>query len=221
MRYRFFRAITIAAGTFGLVAASAAVQASPAAARGGATAGHATVQSVTVNVEYESRTRLNGEWLPIEYARNFTVTAPVTVQPEKKLTVRFDSAPILAVAAFNKQLTDLRVAYRITGGTILGYRLEGGSGISGANFWVQRNGADLIVRSNSYFPGGVEFDIPDLVVRVRAAGSGAVVTSPGGSSFADPAFYWFREQTTTGSWDPFENYVDPANPVTFTTTTIG
>lgn len=149
------------------------------------------------------------------------MTAPASVRPGEEFTIRFDSAPILAVAAFNKQLTDLRVAYRVTGeGTVVGYRLEGGVNTGDARFWVERSGADLVVRSDGYFPGGVEFDIPDLVVTVRAGRSGTVITSPGGSGFDDPAFYWFREQTTSGSWDPFENYVDPAHPVTFTTTTI-
>ncbi|TNY38098.1 hypothetical protein [Thermomonospora catenispora] len=175
-----------------------------------------------VNVPYISRTRIDGEWVPIEdYSRDFTVTAPDAVGPDEEFTVRFASAPILAVAAFNKRLTDLRVAYRVTGaGTVVGYRLEGGSDLGDARFWVERNGADLVVRSDGSFPGGVEFDIPDLVVTVRAGGSGAVTTSPGGSSFEDPAFSWFRERTGTGSWDPFENYVDPAAPVTFTTTVI-
>src|SRR5690606_12759416 len=178
--------------------------------------------STAVNVPYISRSRIDGEWVAIEdYSRDFTVTAPASVRPGEEFTVRCDSAPILAVAAFNKQLTDLRVAYRITGaGTVVGYRLEGGVNIGVARFRVERNGADLVVRSDGYFPGGVEFDIPDLVVTVRAGRSGAVTTSPGGSSFDDPAFYWFREHTTSGSWDPFENYVDPANPVTFTTTVI-
>ena len=90
-----------------------------------------------VNVPYISRTRIDGEWVPIEnYSRDFTVTAPDAVRPGEEFTVRFASAPILAVAAFNRQLTDLRVAYRVTGaGTVVTYRLEGGSNTDGARFW--------------------------------------------------------------------------------------
>ncbi|MER7133284.1 hypothetical protein [Streptosporangium saharense] len=179
--------------------------------------------TATVTVPYISRTRIDGVWTAIEgYTRDYTVTAPATAQPNSVFGVKFDSAPIFAVPAHNEKLTDLRIAYRVSGDvTILGYRLKGGSNLGGAHFWVQRNGSDLVVRSNATFQGGVEFDAPDLVVKVRAGASGAVTTSPGGSSFADPAFYWYRKHAVNGQWDPFENYVDPAGPVTFTTTTIG
>ncbi|MEU6714061.1 hypothetical protein ABZ897_21550 [Nonomuraea sp. NPDC046802] len=217
MRQRLRHTTLVVAAMLGLCAIT------PLAHASSAPSGVRADGSSPVNVPYISRTRIDGEWVPIEdYSRNFTVTAPATVRPYREFTVRFDSAPILAVAAFNKQLTDLRVAYRVAGrGAVVKYRLEGGSNPVGATFRVEHNGADLVVRSDAHFPGGVEFDVPDLVVTVRAAGpGGTVTTSPGGSSFDDPAFYWFREQTTSGSWDPFENYVDPAAPVTFTTTTI-
>ena len=219
MRQRFLPPALAVLGILGLCAITSTAHASPVPARDAAAASG----GATVNVPYISRTRIDGEWVPIEnYTRDFTVTAPASVKPGKEFTVRFDSAPILAVGDFNKTLTDLRVAYRVSGqGTVAKYKLEGGSNTGDARFRVERHGADLVVRSDDSFPGGVEFDIPDLVVTVRATGSGTVTTSPGGSSFDDPAFYWFREQTTSGSWDPFQNYVDPAHPVTFTSTTVG
>ncbi|MEU1876752.1 hypothetical protein ABZ470_05520 [Streptosporangium sp. NPDC020072] len=205
----------------GLTAPAEARQTTTTGATGTATGAVRT--TATVTVPYISRTRIDGVWTPIEgYTRDYTVTAPATVEPGDDFRVRFDSAPIFAVPAHNKTLTDLRIAYRVSGdATILRYRLEGGSNLGGAHFWVERNGSDLVLRSNGTFQGGVEFDVPDLVVKVRAGATGTVTTSPGGSSFADPAFYWYREQTVSGQWDPFENYVDPASPVTFTTTTIG
>ncbi|MBE8525348.1 hypothetical protein ILP97_49075 [Amycolatopsis sp. H6(2020)] len=196
--------------------------ATPAGASPGSGAESQVTAGTTVTVPYISRTRIDGEWVPIDYSRDFTVTAPASAKQGQAFDVRFDSAPILAIGLHNKTLKDLRIAYRVTGPvTVVKYRLDGGSNTGDAQFRVERHGSDLLLRSDGPFPGGVEFDVPDLVVTVVAKGKCSVVTSPGGSSFDDPAFYWFREQTQTGSWDPFENYVDPAKPITFTTTTVG
>lgn len=209
------RAVAVAVGVLGLPVIAAPATAHPDVP--------VTGPSTTVTVPYISRTRIDGVWTPIEgYTRDFTVTAPTTIAPWTAFAVKYDSAPLFPVAAFNKQVTDLKIAYKVSGNvTVLDHHLSGGSNLGGAQFWVERYGSTFVLRSNAVFQGGVQFDVPDLVLTLKSKGSGTVTTSPGGSSFDRPAFYWYREQTTSLQWDPFQNYVDPANPVTFTTTTIG
>ncbi|MFF4411300.1 hypothetical protein ACFYY8_02160 [Streptosporangium sp. NPDC001559] len=174
-----------------------------------------------MSVPYLARTRIDGEWTPIEYSREFTVTAPERVAPGEEFTVVFASAPILALAAFNRTLTDLRIAYRVSGqAAVLEWELRGGDTPGGLEFTAERQGADLVVRFGGTIAGGVEVAVPDLVVTVRAEEPGTVTTSPGGSGFDRPAFGWTREHAVNGQWDPFQCYVPVDAPVVFTTTLI-
>ncbi|MFF0573815.1 hypothetical protein ACFY19_26840 [Streptosporangium saharense] len=175
-----------------------------------------------MSVAYLARTRIEGEWTPIEYSREFTVTAPERAAPGEEFTVVFASAPILALPAFNRTLTDLRIAYRVSGeASVLEWDLRGGDTPGGREFLAERQGEDLVVRFEGTIAGGVEVAVPDLVVTVRAGESGAVTTSPGGSGFDRPAFGWTREHAVNGQWDPFQCYVPVDAPVVFTTTLIG
>ncbi|MFF8595172.1 hypothetical protein ACF061_27735 [Streptomyces sp. NPDC015220] len=180
-----------------------------------------TATTTTTTLPYVCQTRVSGSWIPVDYSRTFTVTAPATVAPYKTFKVTFDSAPINAVAAYNKTLTDVRIAYRVPAGTtVLDYRLTGGSSNLGGGQWIERHGDTLVVRSDDAFQGGVEYDLPNLEVVMRAPGSGTLTTTAGGTGFDDPSFYWYRLQPTTNEWDPFQCYADPAQPVTFSTTKV-
>lgn len=187
-----------------------------------ASAGAASAATTTSTVPYVCQTRYQGEWLPVpDYTRDFTVTAPGTVAPGQTFKITFDSAPINAVPTYNKTLTDVRIAYRVpAGATVVGHRLTGGSNLGGATQWVERDGNEFVLRTDGKFAGGVEFDLPNLEVQLKAPASGTLTTGPGGSSFEDPSFYWYRLQPTTNEWDPFQCYADPARPVTFSTTRV-
>ncbi|MER8235259.1 hypothetical protein ACIRQY_11515 [Streptomyces sp. NPDC101490] len=181
----------------------------------------AVTATTTTTTPYVCQTRVSGGWIPVDYSRDFTVTAPATVAPNKTFKVTFDSAPINAVAAYNKTLTDVKIAYRVpAGATVVSYWLSGGSANLGGNQWVERHGDTLVVRSGDDFQGGVAYDLPNLEVVLRAPGSGTLTTGPAGTGFTDPSFYWYRLQPTTNEWDPFQCYMDPAAPVVFSTTTV-
>lgn len=189
------------------------------------TSGSATAASngtkTTTTQPYVCQTRVSGGWIPVEYSRDFTVTAPATVAPYKAFKVTFDSTPINAVAAYNKTLTDVKIAYQVpAGATVVGYWLSGGSANLNGSQWVERNGNTLVVRADGMFEGGVAYDLPNLEVVLRAPGSGTLTTTAGGTSFDDPSFYWYRLQPTTNEWDPFQCYADPAKPVVFSTTKV-
>ncbi|WP_406063404.1 hypothetical protein OG462_33330 [Streptomyces sp. NBC_01077] len=179
--------------------------------------------STSSTVGYVCQSRFDGAWFPINgYARNFTTTAPAQVSSNAVFNVSFDPAPILALGEYNKELTDIEVAYKVSpGAKVLGYKLVGGSNLGTAAFHVERRGAEFVVTSPDSIPGGVEFDLPTLVVALRAPAQGAVTTAPGGSSFENRSFGWNRLHPANNQWDPFQCYADPATPVVFSTTNVG
>ncbi|GAA4668315.1 hypothetical protein GCM10023347_22020 [Streptomyces chumphonensis] len=178
--------------------------------------------SVGSTVPYVCRTRYAGEWIPVEYSRTFTTTAPAQVAPRQYFKVTFDSSPIKAVADYNKLLNSVSMNYETPANAkIIGYWLSGGSNLGSAHQWVERSGSELRVKSDGEWAGGVEFDFPNLNVILRApAGPASLTTGVGGSGFDDTSFGWYRLQPVTNEWDPFECYADPAEPVVFSTTQV-
>ncbi|MCX5393922.1 hypothetical protein ABZY68_29805 [Streptomyces sp. NPDC006482] len=180
--------------------------------------------STTSTVGYVCQSRYDGTWFPINgYSRNFTTTAPAQVSPGSVFNVSFDPAPILALGEYNKELTDIEVAYKVSPeARVLGYKLVGGSNLGSASFHVERRGAEFVVTSPDSIAGGVEFDLPTLVVALRAPATPATVkTAPGGSSFENRSFGWNRLHPANNQWDPFQCYANPATPVAFSTTNVG
>ncbi|MGW0792633.1 hypothetical protein ACWD04_31565 [Streptomyces sp. NPDC002911] len=206
-----------AAASLGLAATAVLAGAGSAGASSVAVTG-----TTTSTLPYICQTRLSGEWIPVDYTRDFTTTAPTKVSPNENFQVAFDPAPINAVAAYNKLLNTVSFTYKLPAqAQIVSYQLTGGSNLGNAEQWVERNGNELRVRSNGEWPGGYEFDFPTLKVRLKAPASATTLTTgAGGSSFQDTAFGWNRLQTVTNEWDPFQCYADPADPVAFSTTQV-
>ncbi|MFF4604058.1 hypothetical protein ACFY12_15205 [Streptomyces sp. NPDC001339] len=187
-------------------------------------AGPASADTATKTLDYICRTRVDGNWIPVPYSRDFTTTAPAKVTPGQTFKVTFDSAPINAVADFNKLLNNVSFAYRTPANAeVVGYRLVGGSNLGSARQWVERDGDTFKVKSDGEWAGGVEFDFPNLEVTLKAPSTnGATLTTgAGGTSFEDTSFGWTRLQTQLNTWDPFQCYADPAKPVAFSTTQVG
>ncbi|MFF9024876.1 hypothetical protein [Streptomyces eurythermus] len=209
-----------AAGIAAALSVSAATAmlsvASPASATGSGT-------STTSTVGYVCQSRYEGEWFPINgYSRDFTTTAPARVFPGAAFNVAFDPAPVFALGEHNKELTDIEVAYKVASqAKVLGYKLVGGSNLGSASFHVERRGTDFVVTSPDSIPGGVEFDLPTLVVTLSAPSKGTVTTAPGGSDFTNPSFGWNRLSPVSNQWDPFQCYANPQTPVVFSTTAVG
>jgi dehydratase len=183
----------------------------------------AQAATVTTNVPYICQTRVSGEWLPVpDYSRGFDVTAPTQVAPQAEFRVSFDPKPILAAAQFNKEVRLVTVTYALPpAAKLVNYQLSGGSGLGASRQLVVPLGDELVVMATGPLVGGVEFDLPTLDVTLRAPSSGTLVTGPGGSSFQHIGFGWWREQTQTLEWDPFQCYPDPTQPVQFSSTTVG
>ncbi|UGY93010.1 hypothetical protein [Streptomyces gobiensis] len=183
--------------------------------------GHATAKTVTV--DYNCRSRYEGEWFPVTYTKDFTTSAPATVRKGQMYNVTFDPSPIKALPEFNKMLTDLTVAYKVPKeARVLGYRLTGGSNLGDARVRVQRTGNEFTITSDGKFRGGTEFDLPNLVVKLQASAPRGtrLTTGAGGSSFERPQFGWLRQHPENSQWDPFQCYEKPEAPQTFSTTTV-
>lgn len=170
-----------------------------------------------VAVPYECRTWVLGNTHPVyDYARGFDVTVPASVKAGGHFKATYDPAPITAFAEYNKTVTDVRVAYRIPAGAKVKHvELTGGSGLGDSTLKAEVKGTDIIVSASGPFEGGVEFDLPTLKVAYKAPKvTGTLNFGPGGSSYEQPGFYWYRYQPILDEWGPFECFPDPAKPET-------
>lgn len=175
-------------------------------------------QSAPTSVPYTCQTWLDGEQIDIDdYERGFEASAPATVAPRAKYVTTFDPAPIYPVPDFNEELIDVHVSYDLPANAkIVDYWLVGGE----ATDSVSRSGNQLTVHSPAAKPGGVEFDLPTLKVRLKAPNSGTLVSAPGGSSYDDLSFGWLRLHPDTQEWDAFECFVEPGDGIEFTRTEV-
>ncbi|MFF8957357.1 hypothetical protein [Streptomyces sp. NPDC014894] len=214
------RAAMSMAGALSLAAATlAAAPTAGASTAGGAAAANTTTSSVG----YVCQSRYDGAWFPIaNYARSFSTTAPTSIARNTNYQITFNPAPLTAAGQYNQQLKDVEVAYKVSSNAqVLSYSLTGGSNLGTAVFYVDRNGSEFVVKSIAgAIQGGVEFDIPTLVVTLRSANPGSVTAGPAGTSFTHRSFGWNRQHPLNGQWDPFQCYADPASPVVFSTTSV-
>jgi len=178
--------------------------------------------AASVSVPYECRTYVQGNTHPVlDYARGFAVTAPATVRKHDRFDVTYDADPITAYAEYNKIVTNVKFAYRIPAGlAVKKLRLSGGSGLGTSKNKVKVQGDDIVQTSSGPFEGGVPFDLPTLKVTFKAKTKDVdVAYTVGGSSYADPGFYWYRYQPILKEWGGFECFPDPAKPTAVLATT--
>ncbi|KOU63454.1 dehydratase [Streptomyces sp. MMG1533] len=176
-----------------------------------------SAHAATVAVPYECRTWVQGNTHPVyDYQRGFDVAVPASVRPGERFQATYDPAPITAFAEYNKTVTDVRVAYRIPAGAKVKHvKLTGGSGLGDSTLSVKVEGEDITVSASGPLEGGVEFDLPTLKVTYKAPkDTGTLNFVPGGSSYEQPGFYWYRYQPILDEWGPFECFPDPAKPQT-------
>ncbi|MBT2675892.1 hypothetical protein J7E95_34880 [Streptomyces sp. ISL-14] len=176
-----------------------------------------SAHAANVDVPYECRTWVLGNSHPVyDYKRGFDVTVPASIRAGKQFQATYDPAPITAFAEYNKIVKDVRVAYRIPeGAKVKKVKLTGGSGLGDSALKVKVEGADIVVSASGPLAGGVEFDLPTLKVTYKApTTTGTLNFGPGGSSYEQPGFYWYRYQPTLDEWGPFECFPDPAKPQT-------
>ncbi|MFI6269973.1 hypothetical protein [Micromonospora zamorensis] len=192
----------------GVLASVGVANASPGAATPtAAVSTHSTVA-------YDCRTTVQQGFHPVAYSRDFDVSAPTTVTAGTEFDVTLDPTPITAFAQYNQTVTDVQVAYAIPrNAKVKSYSLVGGSGLGQAFTWVEERDGALVVRSSGPFTGGVEFDLPTLALHIKAGkNAGAIVFAPGGGSYVEPGFAWFRYQPILNEWGPFQCFPDPALP---------
>lgn len=182
---------------------------------------HPSPVTKTSTVDYLCPGEWEGQPYVLDYARRFDVTAPASVPPHKHFTVTFDAEPINPRVEFNTRVWDVKIVYQLPAGArYVGHTLTGGSNLGGSVQTVTVQGDRVILDATGPFEAGEDADLPNLNVRLQAPSSGVLVTKPGGTSGADPAFRWTSEDPSTGIVGPFQCYPDPATPVQFSSTTV-
>ncbi|WP_331719209.1 hypothetical protein [Streptomyces sp. NBC_00158] len=201
--------------------AVAAVVASTAVAFSGSAVA-ATTATTTSNVPLLCPVEYQGQTYVLNYARDYTVTAPANVGRNSVFTVSFDPAPINPRTEFNTKVWDVKFVYNLPAGAkVLGYSLVGGSNLGNSKQTVEFEPGRAIVKATGPFKAGEDADVPTLKVALRAPSTpGEVTTSIAGTSAADPGFRWTAEDPTTFEVGTLPCYPDPAKPVALSKTQV-
>jgi dehydratase len=152
-------------------------------------------------------------------------TAPATVRPNTRFTVAVDLQPgTLPSEVKGFRLLEVRdLALRIpvpANSSYVSAKLSGGSGLN-SNPTVQLDGADVLIKVPGPIPGGANYQLPTLAVRLKSGRRGTTVeTKLKGTSYDNPgltlqAKIKWKFLTTTA---PVACYPNP-NPA-LTTTSI-
>ncbi|MDX2972885.1 hypothetical protein PWY87_12990 [Kribbella solani] len=117
--------------------------------------------------------------------------APATVRPNTRFTIAVDLQPGALpseVKGFKlKEVRDLALRVPVPANSVyLSASLSGGSGLNSTPS-IQRDGNVVVVKVAGPIPGGANYELPTLSVRLRSGGRGtAVETRLKGSSYDDP-----------------------------------
>ena len=118
-------------------------------------------------------------------------TAPATVRPNTRFTVAVDLQPGTLpseVKGFKLQeVRDLALRLPVPANTsYVSAKLSGGSGLNSTPS-VQLDGADVVIKVPGPIPGGANYELPTLVVRLKSGRRGTTVeTKLRGTSYNDP-----------------------------------
>ncbi|RZU15532.1 dehydratase [Kribbella rubisoli] len=152
-------------------------------------------------------------------------TAPVTVRPNTRFTVAVDLQPgSLPSEVKGFKLQEVRdLALRVpvpANSSYISAKVSGGFGLNSTPT-AQLDGTDVVIKVPGPIPGGANYELPTLAVRLKSGRRGTTVeTRLKGTSYDDPgltlqAKIKWKFLTTTA---PVACYPDP-NP-TLTTTVI-
>lgn len=195
-------------------AAAAVALAGVLAASGSAIAAPATVP-------YLCRVPENGQWSEYSSNRAFDVTAPASVHPFQRFTIKYTPGPFPLNAAYQKEVRDVALKVKIPAGAhLVGYTLTGGSGLAGSTQSVSVVGDEFVLKATGPFYGGSTFELPSIQAEFKAFHKGTLVTSAGGSGFDDPGLSMKRLDTTINDFTPVQCYPNPATPVQLSSTTV-
>lgn len=150
-------------------------------------------------------------------------TAPATVRPNTRFTIAVDLQPgSLPSEVKGFQLQEVRdLALRVpvpANSSYISAQVSGGSGLNSTPT-AQLDGTDVVIKVPGPIPGGADYELPTLAVRLKSGRRGTTVeTRLEGTSYGDPgltlqAKIKWKFLTTTA---PVACYPDP-NPALTTT----
>ncbi|GAA5210245.1 hypothetical protein [Streptomyces thinghirensis] len=196
------------------VVAAALSTAGVMAASGSAVAAPATVP-------FLCRVPENGVWSEYGSNRVFDVTAPATVSPGQRFTVKYAQGSFTLNPSYQKEVRDVAVKInQPAGARLVSLKLTGGSNLGNSTRSVVSVNNQLTLRAGGPFYGGTTFELPTVEAVYTAPAGGTLVTSAGGTSFDDTGLSMKRLDTTINDFTPVQCYPDPATPVTLSSTTV-
>jgi len=180
--------------------------------------------SSQVKVDYDCLVTFPGGSANMPYSLTFKVSAPNSVAPQGLFGIAFDPPVITPNPAFQSDVRDVELQFKLPASTtLLGYALYGGSGLGGSKTTVERRGNVLVLKATGPFQANTPFDLPSLLVGLKAGHKGLAQSVTGGTGVDNPSFRWMRNSVTPG--DPPGTLrpllCEPPAPVKLSSTTVG
>ncbi|MFF3752513.1 hypothetical protein ACFYYH_18965 [Streptomyces sp. NPDC002018] len=192
-----------------------------ALATAGVMAASGSAVAAPVTVPFLCRVPENGVWSEYGSNRVFDVTAPATVSPHQKFTVKYAQGPFTLNPAYQQEVRDIAVRINQPAGAhLVSLKLTGGSNLGTSTRSVVAVGHQLTLRVSGPLYGGTTFELPIVEAVYTAPSSGTLVTSAGGTGFDDTGLSMKRLDTTINDFTPVQCYPDPAIPVQLSSTTV-
>ncbi|MGW1076465.1 hypothetical protein [Streptomyces sp. NPDC002537] len=187
----------------------------------GATAASVPASAAPASVPFLCRVQENGQWSQYGSNRAFDVTAPATVHPNERFTVKYGQGTLTLNPAYQKEVRDMAVKVKLPSGTrLVGYHLSGGKNLGDSRQSVVVDGDQLTLKASGPFYGGQTFELPAIEAQVTAPATGTLVTSAGGTGFDDPGLSLRTLDTAINDFKPAQCYPDPAKPVQLSSTQV-
>ncbi|NEA45459.1 hypothetical protein [Streptomyces sp. SID10815] len=192
-----------------------------ALALAGVLAASGSAVAAPATVPFLCRVPENGVWSEYVSSRLFDVTAPATVSPHQRFTVKYAQGPYTLNATYQKEVRDIAVRInQPAGARLVSLKLTGGSNLGDSSRSVVAADGQLTLRAGGPFYGGQTFELPVVEAVYTAPASGTLVTSAGGTGFDAPGLSMRRLDTTVNDFTPVQCYPDPATSVQLSSTTV-
>ncbi|TDW15289.1 hypothetical protein [Kribbella kalugense] len=150
-----------------------------------------TAQAAQPVASYACRANSSYGQRTLSLRQGMDAKAPATVRPNSRFTIAVDPQPGTLpgeVKGFKlKEVRDLALRVPVpANSSYLSARLTGGSGLNSTPS-VQLEGNEVVIKVAGPIPGGANYELPTLAVRLKSGRRGAVVeTKLKGTSYDDP-----------------------------------
>lgn len=175
-------------------------------------------------VTFQCRGSAAGQTADFAMGQDVDSSAPSTVAAGAAFDVVIDPAPNTLPATASgypvNSVRDVVLVMPVPGNaSYTSAELTGGSGLHSTPS-VSRDGDTISIAIPGPIPGGSDFELPTIIVRLTAGSSGTITSSLYGSGYSDPGLTFTASVTALFTVDAAVACHPEPNP-TLTTTTIG